>query len=285
MTIGWAFLAFGALGYGIAHFFQARAARASHIETHGSFLQRLLLNRLYWFGVAAQGVAAVAAVAARRDLPLFLVQTGLATGIGITALLGMMLLNWRLPRSELVLIGVMYAGLLLLVISARASTATPLSTMQVAILVLLPGVFGGAALAVHNYAGPSAPVLLAGIAGLAFSAAAISSRPLASANSISELLTDPLLFGLAANGIVAQLTLAHAFKAGSPTSAIASLDVCGAVPAALIGIVWLGDSVRPGFEVIAATGFALALGAVVGLARYAEPQEATVPVPVTAGTK
>jgi hypothetical protein len=63
-----------------------------------------------------------------------------------------------------------------------------------------------------------------------------------------------------------------AMQRGSTTAAVAAMDAASAVPAAIIGLLFLGDKIEPGKEWLAGLGFALTLGAVLGLTRYAEPQ-------------
>jgi len=72
--------------------------------------------------------------------------------------------------------------------------------------------------------------------------------------------------------VVGQLLLALAMQRGSTTAAVAAMDAASAVPAAVIGLVLLGDRIWPGREWLAALGFLVTLGAVIGLTRYAEPQ-------------
>jgi hypothetical protein len=50
------------------------------------------------------------------------------------------------------------------------------------------------------------------------------------------------------------------------------MDAAGAVPAAIVGLLLLGDRIQPGYGWMAALGFVVTLGAVIGLTRYAEPQ-------------
>ena len=50
------------------------------------------------------------------------------------------------------------------------------------------------------------------------------------------------------------------------------MDAAGAVPAAVVGLLFLGDKIWPGREWLAALGFLVTLAAVIGLTRYAEPQ-------------
>jgi hypothetical protein len=50
------------------------------------------------------------------------------------------------------------------------------------------------------------------------------------------------------------------------------MDAAGAVPAAIVGLLLLGDRIHPGREWLAAVGFVVTLGAVIAMTRYAEPQ-------------
>ena len=59
---------------------------------------------------------------------------------------------------------------------------------------------------------------------------------------------------------------------GSTTAAVAAMDAAGAVPAAVVGLLLLGDRIHPGREWLAAVGFAVTLGSVIAMTRYAEPQ-------------
>ncbi len=65
---------------------------------------------------------------ARRDLPLFLVQASVAAGLGVTAILGVVVLKWRLPAAEVVLLLLLFAGISALVLAARPAPSKPLGT-------------------------------------------------------------------------------------------------------------------------------------------------------------
>ena len=96
---------------------------------------------------------------------------------------------------------------------------------------------------------------LGSLAGLSFGAAAVDSRPLASAPLVDAFLTDPLLYLLVAHSLVGQLLLGLAMQRGSTTAAVAAMDAAAAVPAAIIGLLFLGDKIGPGREWLAAVGF------------------------------
>ena len=69
-----------------------------------------------------------------------------------------------------------------------------------------------------------------------------------------------------------QLLLGLAMQRGSTTAAVAAMDAAAAVPAAVVGLAFLGDRITPGREWLAATGFLVTLGSVIGLSFFAEPQ-------------
>ena len=115
-------------------------------------------------------------------------------------------------------------------------------------------------------------VVLGSLAGMAFSAAAVAARPLASAGSAEAFVRDPLLYLLIVHSVIGQLLLGLAMQRGSTTAAVAAMDAAGAVPAAIVGLLLLNDKIWPGREWLAGLGFLVTLAAVVGLTRYAEPQ-------------
>jgi hypothetical protein len=75
------------------------------------------------------------------------------------------------------------------------------------------------------------------------------------------------------HSLVGQLLLGLAMQRGSTTAAVAAMDAAGAVPAAIVGLLLLGDRIQPGKEWLAALGFVVTLAAVIGLTRFAEPQQ------------
>lgn len=261
------------LAYGAANLLQSIAAARTtvHHTLDPALLLRLASHRTYLVGIGCQVIGFLLAFAARRDLPLFLVQASVAAGLGVTALLGVGVCKWCLPRAEVTLLALLFAGITGLVIAAQPAPSRQIGPAVVVALVAAVGVIGAGGFFAVRLHGPPGSVALGGLAGLAFSAAAVSARPLASAHSV-EAFTNPLLYLLVTHSIVGQLLLGLAMQRGSTTAAVAAMDAAGAVPAAVIGLVLLGDQVRPGLEWLAAAGFLATLTAVIGLTRYAEPQ-------------
>ena len=87
----------------------------------------------------------------------------------------------------------------------------------------------------------------------------MASRPLASAHVLDGFFADPLLYLLVAHSVVGQLLLGLAMQRGSTTAAVAAMDAAGAVPAAIVGLLFLGDKITPGREWMAALGFLVTL--------------------------
>ena len=278
---GWFFLAAMIVAYGVANLLQSAAAARTtvHHTFDPGLLLRLAGQRTYLLGLGCQVLGFVFAFLARRDLPLFLVQASVAAGLGVTALLGVLVLKWTLPRTEIALLALLLLGITALVLSAQPAHARPLGTAGVVGLAVAIGaiaVVGFFAVRLHGALGS---VVLGSLAGIAFSAAAIAARPLAGEHSVAGVCTNPLLYLLIAHSIVGQLLLGLAMQRGSTTAAVAAMDAAGAVPAAIVGLLLLGDQVWPGREWLAVIGFVGTLASVIGLTRYAEPQHhhATAP--------
>jgi len=197
VTAGWFFLAAMIMAYGVANFLQAIAA--SRESKHESFNPRLLLKlasqKTYLAGIGCQIIGFLLAIVARADLPLFLVQAAVAAGLGVTAVLGVVILKWQLPRAEIALLVGLTLGIAALVISAQPSASKDLDL--VAILALAGSWIVIAVLGwytARNVHGVPGSVALGALAGLAFGAAAVASRPLASAIGVTDLLSNPLLY-------------------------------------------------------------------------------------------
>lgn len=270
--------------YGIANLLQSIAATktASADTLDPGLLLRLFGHRIYLAGLGCQILGFFFALAARRDLPLFLVQSAVTAGLCVTAVLGVIVLKWRLPRAEIGLLLLVVVGIGALATSAEPSKGEPLGPKGIAALVLALLVIAGGSIFAARIKGVLGSVVLGSIAGLCFSSAAIAARPLAGAHTIAEFLLNPLLYLVIAHSLTGQLLLGLAMQRGSTNAAVAGMDAAGAVPAAVLGLVLLGDQMRPGLEWLAFVGFVVTLSAVIALTRYAEPQHelAVEPVPI-----
>src|SRR5436305_1770542 len=135
---GWLYLAAMILAYGVANLLQSIAAARTRHEGRfrPSLLLRLAGHRAYLCGVAFQVIGFLLAFLARRDLPLFLVQASVAAGLGVTALLGVLVLKWRLPAAELVLLGGLGLGVAALIVAAEPAPSRQLATAEIGALAV-----------------------------------------------------------------------------------------------------------------------------------------------------
>ena len=284
VSTGWLCLAAMIFAYGTANLLQSIAAtrtRRCH-SMQPKLLLRLCNQRIYLLGVGCQLTGFTLAFFARRELPLFLVQASVAAGLGVMAILGVVFLKWRLPRAEIGLLALLGVGIGALVISAKPGVARHLTpagfAMLLAVLVVI-GVLGFFAARLRGAVGSAA---LGALAGLAFGAAAVDSRALAAAHHWNMVVTHPLIYLLFAHALLGQLLLGMAMQRGPITVAVAAMDAAATAPAAIIGLALLGDQIWPGRQWIAALGFACTLIAVLGMARYAQPQRTARKAPVRA---
>src|SRR2546423_4185758 len=131
-SAGWLYLAAMIVAYGVATLSQSvAAARPGHEwRFHPSLLLRLAGQRVYLVGLGCQFAAFVLAFFARRELPLFLVQASVAAGLGVTALLGVLMLKWRLPAAEVLLLGGLGLGVAGLIIRAGPAPSRQLTMVE-----------------------------------------------------------------------------------------------------------------------------------------------------------
>jgi drug/metabolite transporter (DMT)-like permease len=265
IVLGYVALVGSATVYAIGIVAQSVAARRAERrdKVDPRLLARLASDRVYVLGFLAQVTGFVLAFLARATLPLYLVQAGASSAVGLAAVFGALVLGWRIVRSEIVVLAVMAAGLLLLVGAARPSVAAelPASTGFVLLGVLVVT----SVLAVPAWKLPGA-VPLGVLAGCAFAVVAIASRPLA-AGPLLELPLRPLAWLMVASAVVGQTLLAGALQRGSTTATAAAMDATTVVLASVAGLVVLGDRIAEGREWWVAAGLTLVVGGVLAMSR------------------
>ncbi|MGN6611243.1 MAG: hypothetical protein ACTHLJ_05665, partial [Angustibacter sp.] len=121
---------------------------------------------------------------------------------------------------------------------------------------------------------------LAVAAGLGFSVAAIAARAAPAGLSAATAVREPLLWALLVAGGVGATAYALALERGSVAAATALLWVVEAVVPALVGVLFLGDHVRPGWAPAALLAVAVAVAACLVLAR-ATPHQVSPPPPAS----
>jgi drug/metabolite transporter (DMT)-like permease len=280
-----------ALCYGVSSVLQAQASRGE-APVEGldvRLLARLLRSWRYLVGVALDLIGFLLSLAAVRSLPLFVVQSVVASFLAVTAVLGAMFLAMPLTRRDRIGLAVVVAGLVLLAASATEDAADSVSdavAWGVLVAVVLLGLM---ALPLARVQGARGASLLGALAGLEFGATAVAARILPGdlsfdhlGSEVHPLLASPATYALVLAGGVAMLAYSIALQRGSVTQATAPLVVGETLAPALVGVWLLGDNPRPGWEWAAVLGFALAVGGALALAGHGEVRaDEAAPVPET----
>ncbi len=260
VLVAWLTLLVATLSYGGASLLQARAA----VGAQG----RAALRPGYLLGLVLDGGAWVLSLVALARLPLFVVQAVLAGSLAVTAVLARLVLGVRLRRAESVAVGVLVLGLSVLAGSAGAEAASVPGRLVTGLLVA-----GGPVLVVVAVlARAAAATPSAVLAGLGFSGAALCAR--AAHGSPSDLLVEPLVYALLAYGAVGAWAYGVALERGHVTGVTATVWGVEVVVPAVVGVVLLGDTVRPGGWPSAVVALLVVLGAVRVLAGAGQPSEA-----------
>lgn len=263
-----------AIAYGSATILQAIGVRRIAAAPAGSsLLERARAGTLYGVGLLVDTLGFVASVAALRTLPLFLVQSAVASSVAVTAILAVVVLGVRLSRKEIVALIAVGLGLVALAVSALEGPARH-AHHHVGLWVLV-AVAPVLALAIAGFFSKSRTAssgVLAVAGGLAFGLVGVSARILEVPTPLWHVLGEPALWALAAHGIIGTVAFGYALERGRTTSVAAITFATETVIPALIGLRFLGDGVRHHFAPLAFVGFVLTLGACIVLASRAEPE-------------
>lgn len=273
MLIGlvWALVAM--LFNSVANLLQSGAARVATPS------RPLVVQPRYLSSFIADGLGWAASVVALRYLPVFEVQAVLAGAIATTALLGRWCYGTVLRQVDRVAIGACLAGLALVAASGYGHSADGVSTeVQLWLLV------GFGVLVVAQAALWKAEAWpLAVLAGLGFGGTAVAVRAVdtsAASFDLGMLLSQPPTYLVIGFWVIGLVSWSRALQAGSLASVTAVFMVTEVVAPGAVGIVMLGDAVRPGwwFPLLLGTVFAV-LGSVV-LARAPDQRAQEEPVVV-----
>ena len=274
-----------ALSYGLATVLQSVGAKSTTTSEglDPGLLVRLLRSVPYLVGLALDGAGFLLTVVALQSLPLFVVEAFTAGALAVTAVAAATWLKIPLSREEWIGVGAVVAGLVALGLSAGADEDVALETwakwlpLGVALGLLLVTI---PAARIHGRAGVT---VLGALAGFGFGLVGIATRTLESPITVTGLLTDPSTYGILAAGGLALLALATALQRGAVTQATAAMVVAETVIPSAIGLAFLGDRIRPGWEAVAGIGLIVAIGGAVALSRLgeipAEPDPAASPEP------
>lgn len=237
-----------------------RATRAVTVVLHPMYLGGLALDIGGW----------VLTVLALRYMPIVAVQAIVAGQVGITVVASHWVFDTPLRRIDLAAAAANVVGLALIVASASVedTTLTP-STAGIVALCVTFGVLLVVSVPVAFRSHRA--MLLSFLAGLAFGGTAVAVRMVDLEGSLGEMaraaVTDPVVWTLLGFAVLGLALYTVALARGTVGPVVAVLAVTETLVPGLIGLVALGDGVRPGGTLWFVTGLVLALGGVVVLAR------------------
>jgi len=276
--------------YGVASILQAVGARK--VPTSGGFevglVSRLLHQPAFLAALGTTMFGFLFHLIAVRSLPLFLAQTGIAVSLVVTALLAVRLFGDRLSPIEWTAVAGVVVGLVLLSASAGdagTKRASHWLTVSLFAILLAMAILGFTA---SRYQGIVATAGLGLLGGLGYAIVGISSRLLPDFAPL-DLLRSPATYSLGLGGGLAFLLYSLALQRGSAIAATTPLISTQTVTPAVVGVLLLGDQVRPGWWPGACIGFAITAASAIVLVRFegardVQHEEVIPPVPARAGS-
>lgn len=257
--------------YGVATVLQAVSARAApHTdEVDPRLLLRLSRQVPFVAGLGLDVLGFGLQFLALRLVPVFLVQTAMSANLAVTALVAVPVLRVRLGRRDWTALTIVCLGLSLLAVSAGPEGHRQLHGAARLALPACVLVLAAAGFAVGRLPDPARSAALGAVAGLGFGVVALAAR-LLPGFAPRQLILDPATYALVGGGLVAFLFFATGLQRGAVTVTTAAVVVGETTVPAALGLVWLGDQIRPGFAAVALAGFLLALTGALLLTRFGE---------------
>lgn len=206
---------------------------------------------------------------ALRRLPIFEVQVIIASNLAVTAVFAAWLMHAVLSLREWAAVISVVVGVGLLGSSAGSEGATSVGIdFHIGLIVALVAISVAGVVAARL---PSQyrTVALGSMAGLGYAVLAVCARILPGFTP-AVLIKSPAAYTLAAASVISFMLYASALESGSVTVATAAVILLETAPPALVGVLFLGDSTKPGLVAPAIAGFIMALVSAIALARFGE---------------
>jgi drug/metabolite transporter (DMT)-like permease len=261
-----------ALLYGVATVLQAIGLRRAAGLDSSTRWARLWAARLYVVGLGLDGLGFLASILALRNLPLFVVESVIASSVGVTAILAVLFLGVRLTRAEIVALAAVAVGLVLLAFGGAEGPGVALELWSAWLLLGLVAPVLALGVLASRLRDSFGPPLLAVTAGLGFAGMGVAARVLALPQEVWRLVLDPVSWALVLYAVIALVAFGLALQKGSVTTTTAITFAVETAAPAIVGLAWLGDRVRPGMEAPALLGFCLTLGGSILLGRHSAEQ-------------
>jgi len=228
-----------------------------------TFLLRLLKDRAYFLGIFLEISGYGLSLVALRILPLFLVQSLIAASIVVTAFGERVFLKKKLGKQTYWSLCIVILGLSLLGFSAVSSHAT--DNNQFARLLVealpIPLIIAGFIFIYKHKNRLVSAICLAGLGGLLFGNTSTIGRIITYPHALWKIVESPLFWSLIISALFGQYLFTVSLQrtvAAKSNSIMISMQT---LAPALFGLLFFGDKIRAGFEILVIVGcFLVILG-------------------------
>jgi drug/metabolite transporter (DMT)-like permease len=256
-----------ALAYGASAVLQAAAVARSERSDLGGLLGRLARDPRYLGGLVLVAVGFLLSLIAIRTLPLFVVQAGRASSLGVTAVLAALALGTRLTRREQLALGGVAVGLVMVALASTPhGAATVPGDVRWAVLVAAVALAALSVAAVRTPPTARIATLVAALAGICFGLLSLSARVLGPL-TLPGLLADPSAYAVAVAGAAGLVAGALALQRGTVVAVTTTMVATEAALGSLLGLA-VGDRPASGLAWLAGAGFVVTVASALLLARF-----------------
>jgi hypothetical protein len=271
-----------ALCYGASAVLQATAVARSRRTDLTGFVGGLARDPRYLGGLLLVAGGFLLSLVAIRVLPLFVVQAGRASSLGVTAVLAAIVLGIRLHRREKFALGGVACGLVAVALAAtpQGPAAVP-GAVRWAVLAATLVLAALTLAAARTRPSARSAAVVAALAGSCFGVLALAARILGPI-ALPGVLADPSAYAVGVASAAGLVAGALALQRGSVVAVTTTMVATESVLGSLLGL-GVGDRPAEGLAWLAAAGFLAAVGSALLLARFGAPESGPDPLTGVAG--
>jgi drug/metabolite transporter (DMT)-like permease len=241
-------------------------------------LFKLLKDHYYLLGTMIEIIGWGCGLVALRVLPLFLVQSVVASSIAVTAITERFVVKRPLTKYFYYSFGFILVGLVLISLSAQPSRATVIAESVKRVIELSPIIVAVLGYFILKARNKLATISLALLSGLAFGATSLIARVIVYPTPFWHIIFNPMLLALIAFGILGQYLMAVTLQRASGTTTNALMIISGTLTPAIFGILYFNDIVRSRFQLLLFVGISFIMMGSIIIAKYDTDLSRKVPV-------
>jgi drug/metabolite transporter (DMT)-like permease len=218
--------------------------------SHLGLFTRLLRDRQWWLGSLAGGVGFALQAAALGFGSVLLVQAVLVTSLLFALPINARMTHRRVSRFQWTWAALLAASVAVIVTIGNPTeghSRASLETWTMVIAVLGPALVA-CVIGARIFTGPVSAVLLALVSGALWGVFAVLTKGVVDRldDGIAAFVRTPELYAGVAVAITGTAWQQSSFRAGSLTASLPTMTVTEPVVASVLGVVVLGEKLRPG---------------------------------------